>query len=287
LISLYSFDLAFSADNQGRPVFAAFPFMFDGAPLTGISCGVSSRFAGDMAYSGETSRRSALLKALGLDPLRVYSLNQVHSRVVLAVDRLCPPVLPADGMVTDDREITLSVTVADCLPVYLFDTETGVFGLVHSGWKGTGIALSALKLMAERWGSSPEAIAAVLGPCIDSCCYKVDGERAAAFEKEFGVIRKSGLIPRSSAPPGLIPMPAEQAPDIAFFKRVTRREDTPDGPAWYLDLKAANVRLLAGAGVRNISVCGGCTFTDERLGSFRREGEGYTRMAALCGRFKF
>jgi YfiH family protein len=271
LISLYSFDLAFSADNQGRPVFAAFPFMFDGAPLTGISCGVSSRFAGDMAYSGETSRRPALLKALGLDPLRVYSLNQVHSRVVLAVDRLRPPVLPADGMVSDDREITLSVTVADCLPVYLFDTETGVFGLVHSGWKGTGIALSALKLMAERWGTSPEAIAAVLGPCIDSCCYKVDGERAAAFEKEFGVI----------------PMPTELAPDIAFFKRVTRREDTPGGPAWYLDLKAANVRLLAGAGVRNISVCGACTFTDERLGSFRREGGGYTRMAALCGRFKF
>jgi YfiH family protein len=268
LISLYSFDLAFSADDQGRPVFAAFPFMFDGAPLTGISCGVSSRFAGDMAYSGGTSRL-ALLKALGLDPLRVYSLNQVHSREVLAVDRLCPPVLPADGMVSDDREIILSVTVADCLPVYLFDTETGVFGLVHSGWKGTGIALSALKLMAERWGTRPEAIAAALGPCIDSCCYKVDGERAAAFEKEFGVI----------------PMPAEPAPDIAFFKQVTRREDTPGGPAWYLDLKAANVRLLAGGGVRNISVCNGCTFTDERLGSYRREGEGYTRMAALCGRF--
>lgn len=237
--------------------------MFDGAPLTGISCGISSRFAGDMAYSTRNSRRT-LLKALGLNPSRVYGLSQVHSRQVLAVDRRRPPAVPADGMVSDDRKITLSVTVADCLPVYLFDTETGAFGLVHSGWKGTGIALEALKLMVERWGSRPEALAAVLGPCIDSCCYKVGEERAAAFEKEFGVI---------------------PAADAAFLKPVTLREESPDGSAWYLDLKAANVRLLAAAGVRNISICGDCTFTDERLGSFRREGREYTRMAALCGRF--
>lgn len=278
---LYSFNLEFSADSRGRPLFAVFPFMFDGAPLTGISCGLSSHFAGDMACSGQNLHRPALLKALGLDPSRVYGLNQVHSRKVLAVDRWCPPAAPADGMVSGDREITLSVTVADCLPVYLFDTETGAFGLLHSGWKGTGIVLEALKLMAKRWGSRPEALAVVLGPCIDSCCYKVDRERAAAFEKEFGVIHAGGF----NTPPfreRLLIAPEREAFPL---KPVTRREESPDGPAWYLDLKAANIRLLTAAGVRNIVVCGDCTFTDERFGSFRREGREYTRMAALCGRF--
>ncbi|GHV96406.1 hypothetical protein AGMMS50293_27260 [Spirochaetia bacterium] len=260
MTQFYPFDLAFgpqsiplAPDSEGRPFFASFPFMFGGAPVAGISCGLSSRFAGNMVYSEQNPARLALFRALGLDPQRVYGLKQIHSQDVLVVDRQNPPAVPAaDGMVSCDQEIALSATVADCLPVYLFDTESGAFGLVHSGWKGTGIALRALELMRERWHTKAEAVAAVLGPCIDSCCYRVDAERAAVFEKAFGA--------------------------------ATRRLDDARGASWYLDLKAANVRLLEGAGVRNIAVCSGCTFTDERLGSFRREGGDYTRMAALVYR---
>jgi YfiH family protein len=176
----------------------------------------------------------------------------------------------------------LSVTVADCLPVYLYDTASGAFALVHSGWKGTGIVLRALELMAELGRSKPEAVAAVLGPCISVCCYKVDPERAAAFEKEFGG-NFSGLeVAAGKEATGL------EAAAAAYLGPVSRREETKGGPAWYLDLKAANVRLLAGAGVRNIAVCEDCTFTDARLGSFRREGPqngSYTRMLALAGYF--
>ncbi|MDR1250925.1 MAG: polyphenol oxidase family protein [Treponema sp.] len=269
MVKLFPFNLEFSADNQGRPFFASFPFMFDGVPVEGISCGLSSRFAGDMAYSVQNPARLALLKAVGLDPVRVYGLTQIHSRQVLAVDRQRPPDIPADGMVSGDRQISLSITAADCLPVYLLDTETGAFGLLHSGWRGTGIAVQALKCMAKHWGTKPEAIAAVLGPCLDSCCYKVDEERAVAFDQKFGAV-----------------LPELAAKDAALFKPVTRREERMEGVSWYLDLKAANIRLLAASGVRNIAVCGDCTFTDERLGSFRREGREYTRMAALCGRLR-
>jgi YfiH family protein len=245
---IYRFSLEFSGDKQNRPFFASFPFMMEGEAAAGISCGISSLFAGDMKFSGQNQARLGLFGELGLDPANVYGLKQIHSRTVLKVDRHNPPAVCADGMVSNDRLITLSVTVADCLPVYLLDTSTGAFGLVHSGWKGTGIALEALRLMRETWRTRPEAVAAVLGPCIDSCCYNVDAQRAAFFEQQFGVqsVRKSS------------------------------------GGGFCLDLKAANIRLLTGAGVRNIAVCNDCTFTDERLGSFRREGEqNYTRMAAL------
>jgi YfiH family protein len=154
------------------------------------------------------------------------------------------------------------VTVADCLPVFLYDTGSGAFGLLHSGWRGTGIVLSALALMKERWHTRPEALAAVLGPCIGVCCYQVDGERAAAFEGEFG----------GGGPYPLGPV-------------TERRVQAEGNPRRYLNLRAANARLLAAAGVRHIAVCGDCTFTDERLGSYRREGRDYTRMAALTGYF--
>ena len=144
--------------------------------------------------------------------------------------------------------------------MFLFDTESGAFGLVHSGWKGTGIALLALELMRERWGTRPEAAAAVLGPCIGPCCYTVDEARAAGFENEFGAA---------------LPDYAE----AAHLPPVTRRGKA--GPS--LDLKAANIRLLAGAGLRNIAVCRNCTFCDETLGSFRREGNNFTRMMAVTG----
>jgi YfiH family protein len=248
---IHYFNLDF--ENSGGK-YALFPFIVDGYAMEGISCCLSSRFAGDMKNGGQNPNRLSLFAELGaelgIDPDKVYGLNQVHSRVVLAVGNDDPPKTEADGMVTRDKDISLSVTVADCLPVFLFDTRTGAFGIVHSGWKGTGIAERAICLLKERWGTEPKYLAAVLGPCIGSCCYQVDAGRAALFEKEFGAesVKKSGGL-------------------------------------FFLDLKAANIKILSEAGVRNIAVCRDCTFTDERLGSFRREGQGYTRMIALAGAF--
>jgi YfiH family protein len=262
MFHIYPFTLEFISGSGGKPYCAVFPFIVDGVPLSGISCAISSRFAGDMAYTAENPARLALFKTLRLPP--VYGLHQIHSRNVLAVDEENPPACPADGMVCAGGKTALSVTVADCLPVYLFDTASGACGLAHSGWKGTGIALECLELMRERRHTRPEETAAVLGPCIGPCCYTVDAERAAAFEKRFGAV-----------PPGI------SGADAARLPPVTRH----DGAAWYLDLRAANIRLLAGAGVRDIAVCGNCTFDDKRLSSYRREGaDHYTRMAALLWR---
>jgi YfiH family protein len=254
-MNIHPFTLSFAA------AYARLPLMMDKVPVTEIGCAISSRSAGNMVYSGETGgpNRDRFFSALGLDPRRVRSCTQVHSREVLVMDRYSSGRPQADGMVCRDRETALAITVADCLPVFLYDTETGAFALLHSGWKGTGIVLNALSLMAERWGTRPEATAALLGPCIHPCCYPVDEERAGAFEAEFGPGGK-GEYPLGP---------------------VVRRKDGK--PA--LDLQAANARLLEDAGVRNIACCEDCTFTDERLGSFRREGSGYTRMAAVMGFF--
>ncbi|MDR0590040.1 MAG: polyphenol oxidase family protein [Spirochaetaceae bacterium] len=216
-----------------------------------------------MVYSEGELAREDFCEALGLEPARVYGVTQVHSRDVLVSDRRSSHDRPrADGLVSRERDRWLSVTVADCLPVYLLDTESGAFGILHSGWKGTGIVLKALALMEARWKTRAEAVAVVLGPGIGSCCYQVDEGRARSFEEEFG---GSG---------GVYPL----GPVVV---RRGRKGSAPADP--FLDLQAANARLLAGAGVRNLAVCRDCTCTDERLGSFRREGKGYTRMIALAG----
>ena len=213
---------------------------------------------------------------MGIPAEKVYSLRQIHSRDVVSLGS--PPPAPevltretdtsceadtscnADGLVCLSGGIFLAVTVADCLPVFLLDTENEFYSALHSGWKGTGIVLNALEIM-QNAGSRPQAIAAVLGPCIQNCCYNVDEKRAKSFEAEFG----------SGRP--------ELGTDNYPLGRVSRREKS----SWFLNLQAANARLLAAAGVRHIAYNTECTFTDERLGSFRREGKCFTNMIAMTG----
>jgi YfiH family protein len=216
-----------------------------------------------MKAGGPGGAPQKFYRSLGLDPEMTAVLHQIHSRKVFEAGRgSLLRGLRGDGLVTARSDITLRVTVADCLPVFLWDTARGCCGLLHSGWRGTGIVLNALALMKERWGTRPEETAALLGPCIRSCCYRVDGERARAFEAEFG-----------------LPGEPEEYP-LGPVTRAVKNPETGE-EEFYLDLQAANARLLARAGVRHTAVCGDCTFTDERLGSYRREGPSYTRMAAL------
>jgi YfiH family protein len=295
-VAFYPFKLKFSADGPEEGTDRAeFSFIIDGVPAQGPRCVLSSRRAGNMRYVPEPPNpsRAAFFVSLGLDQSRVKSCVQVHSqKVVLAEGADYRRDIQADGLVSSGPGSAVSptsgagessaaglpvlaVTVADCLPVFLWDTKSGALGLVHSGWKGTGIALKALDLMEKYWGALPEQTAAVLGPCIQRGSYQVDAERVRQFEELVGArlpLPEHGNAGEENPPPsGFFPGP------LVF--------DDKDGVHFYLDLQAANARLLASRGVRHIAYCRDCTFSDMRLGSFRREGENYTRMAALLGWF--
>jgi YfiH family protein len=243
----YPFTLDFVTHGEGKIPVAQHPFMYNGAPVPGLSCAVSGRLAGNMICKKNNRARLALFGALGLDAARVAGLRQIHSQDILCAGKDHIPFgVKGDGLVCAERSVALSVTIADCLPVFLYDTQSGAFALVHSGWKGTGIAVKALGLMKDTWGADARTTAALLGPCIKPCCYIVDEERARAFAANFG----------------------EES--VRFL-----------GGKHSLDLQAANIKLLTDAGVRNIAFCEHCTCADERFGSFRRQGASYTRMAAV------
>ena len=90
-----------------------------------------------------------------------------------------------DGIITKNPALIPTVTVADCMPLYLYDPITGVFGIVHSGWKGTGIIVDAIKLAEKNYGARVEDFCIILGPHIRDCCYIVNEERAAWFAENF------------------------------------------------------------------------------------------------------
>ena len=86
----------------------------------------------------------------------------------------------ADALVTTERDLYLSVAVADCVPVALVGGED--VGMVHSGWRGTlaGVSRKAARLMKSS------EIRAYVGPSIRRCCYEVSEELAQEFVDGFG-----------------------------------------------------------------------------------------------------
>lgn len=105
----------------------------------------------------------------------------------------------ADALVTNESNVPLVTFYADCVPVYLLDTQKAVLALVHSGWKGTigRIAEKTVRHMAEKYGSMPENIIAAIGPSIRCCHYEVSEELADSFKEEFGddVLVRNGAKP--------------------------------------------------------------------------------------------
>jgi hypothetical protein len=177
--------------------------------------------------------------------ITVFRLKQVHSKRVVSVPSEYHESMEGDGLVTDSAKDILAVTVGDCLPIFLYSSRG--FGIVHSGWQGTGIAASAVKRISELCGETPGNVDAVIGPGIGKCCYAVPEERCDLFDVSCIELRSS---------------------------------------KYYLDLKRANARILSEMGVKSIRVVDVCTQCDLRLGSFRRQGRAnYDRMVAAIGYF--
>lgn len=97
------------------------------------------------------------------------------SNAIEASDGL-PVMAGVDGLITNQSGHTLAIYVADCGPIWLADAKSGAIGLLHSGKKGTegNILTAGLAAMEREFGTRPEDVTAVLGPCIRPPHYEID-----------------------------------------------------------------------------------------------------------------
>lgn len=252
----------------GHGQFMEFGFGPSGRPLPGGPRAVLTTLAaGDMQFipGKPNGRRIAFFEVMGLDPCRVLSLQLRHTRRVVVHDSgqdfesladAAEALGGADGIVAADPASAPALTVADCMPIWVHDERSGAFGVLHSGWKGTGILAEALRSMESAFGTVPGDVSVILGPCIGPCCYAVPEERADAFRAEFG----------------------EAAVRTVHGAGAAAKHR--------LDLRAANLALAGRLGVGRVLNVDLCTACSAALGSYRRQGaEGFIRMLALCGRF--
>ncbi len=92
-----------------------------------------------------------------------------------------------DGLATQEKELFLAVTGADCQPIFLFDQTKEIIGLAHAGWRGLsqGIIGATVEKMMEL-DSRPQNILAAVGLGIGACHYWIKEESKAEMIEKFG-----------------------------------------------------------------------------------------------------
>lgn len=138
---------------------------------------------------------SIISSALGINPSKIIISEQIHSDEVRSIkgyskintDIFDINLKKADGMITNERNITLVTLYADCVPIFFLDPKIKAIGLNHAGWKGTvkKIGGKTVKNMIKEFNSSPSNIIVGIGPSIGSCCYEVDEKVIKEFKNSY------------------------------------------------------------------------------------------------------
>ncbi|MEX2089207.1 MAG: peptidoglycan editing factor PgeF [Bacteroidota bacterium] len=200
---------------------------------------------GDESRNVDENRRR-FFSHLGFAPEEAAFPVQCHSNRAVVVSS--PGSYEAcDALLTNTPHVPLAVSVADCLPLFLFDQRIHAIAAIHAGWRGTVACITseAVRIMGGEWGSDPSDLVAYLGPGADVCCYEIGPDVAGLFE-----------------------------PDLVELREGKQ----------FLNLKKANVRQLKLSGLKedNIEVCQSCTICRPDLfHSFRREKERSGRMMGV------
>lgn len=149
--------------------------------------------------------------------------------------------ITADGIVTDKKDIILSIGTADCAPVLFHDEKNGVIGAAHAGWRGAvrGIIENTVQIMLGH-GAELKHIAAAVGPCLQQPSF----EAGADMYQEFMDADKNNA---SFFLPGK---------DLQHFQ---------------FDMEGFVINKLKDCGIENISASGIDTYKDEQnFFSYRR-----------------
>lgn len=218
----------YSLDNRVR----AFSTTRKGGVSTGNYSSFNiSHYCNDRLKNVQENRnRLSLL--LDIPSERIIVPRQVHLTAVQVVTSHTKntDLEDIDAVITNERQLCIGISTADCVPILLYDTTKQAIGAVHAGWRGTvgKIVCKTIQKMQEHYNSFPQDLKAVIGPSISKEAFEVGDEVYDAFATA----------------------------GFTMSEIAERREK------WHIDLWAANFKLLVATGVKmkNISVANICTY---------------------------
>lgn len=156
-----------------------------------LICGLSEKADGSM--KGDFNNQQSFFKKQNLDKRKIIGASLVHGNNVAIVDsQIELEMIPDfDALITNDKDCLLTVTVADCLPIYFYDSKKQVVALAHTGWKGVlnDVTPKTALLLTNNFSCNPTNIRVFIGPHIQKCHFEVQADVASQFLSEYIINR--------------------------------------------------------------------------------------------------
>ncbi len=192
--------------------------------------------------------REVFFNYLGFSTKDAVLQNQIHSDIIKVVDS-AGNCAESDALITSKYSLLLVLTVADCIPILIYDKLNHVIAAVHSGWRGaeSSILKKTLNKMHQLFNSVGDNLIVYLGPSISQLSYEVGNEVAVKFDNKYKLISSNKI---------------------------------------YLDIAALNYNTLTDFGVKPVNIQKSvlCTYQmKDLLHSFRRDGKKSGRAFAVIG----
>lgn len=217
------------------------------------------RYSGDDIDTVE-SNFDILANEIEIQKSNIITAYQTHQDKIVCVDRdfvLLSQVEQdkqlngVDALITDQKDICVGVTTADCVPILLYDPIHQACAAIHAGWKSTVkcIISSTITEMKMSFGTDAKDLQVVIGPSISQPVFEVGEEVLQQF------------------------IDARFATDEFAIRNPTTAKP-------HIDLQEANLQLLLKAGVakNNVYIDKTCTFSSDIYFSARRQGFASGRM---------
>jgi polyphenol oxidase len=182
--------------------------------------------------------REGFFSKAGIKSGNVVSALLSHSVSVKKISDNNIQIIPeVDALVTPEKNIYLSVTAADCIPVFFYEPQSKIIGIAHAGWRGIvgGIIINTFNEI-KKLGGMARDLQIAMGPGINACHFDIKPENIEKYHDypEY-VIRKNDKI--------------------------------------FVDLKGIIEKQLMDCGVKkeNIENNNDCTFANKKYFSYRRD----------------
>lgn len=206
-----------------------------------------------------------LCDCLNLNYKNIVRSRQTHTNIVKNIDTnmgiFHQNLNDVDGLITNKKELILSLVFADCIPIYLYDPKNNVIGNIHSGWKGTFNTISAVAVehMQKQYNTNIKDLICCIGPSICKKHFEVDEDLANKFLNKFKYIKDINKI-------------------------ITKGRVLEEKQKYNIDTNLINQRVLEYMGVKtdNIIQSNICTVCNKDiLHSYRAMGESAGRNTSL------
>lgn len=138
--------------------------------------------------------REKFFQKNSISPQHVVSADIVHGENVSIVDPkdLGKRIPQTDALLTNEKQVYLSISTADCLPIFVFDPEKQVIGLIHAGWRGLEkrVIQETINSLTQNFDCNPQSLLVGIGPGIGPCHFAVQQDVLDVFQEYTNVMQQ-------------------------------------------------------------------------------------------------